>query len=49
MGGDNGPLYAYEILHKEISRFQLQVIYNISNVYTVFLINLMLFQKQGHF
>ena len=36
MVADNGPLYAYVDIPLKISRFQLQVIYNINNVYTVF-------------
>jgi hypothetical protein len=59
MGADNGPLCAYvDIPYRICHSLATIVIYNINNVYTVLLINLMLFewtknvlffQKQGHF
>ena len=52
MVADNGPLYAYVDIPLKNQPFPaITVIYNISNVYTVFLINLMLFEwtKKGVF
>ena len=44
MVADNGPLYAYvDISLKNLPFPATIVIYNINNVYTVFLINFMLF------
>ena len=59
MVADNGPLYAYVDIKIKNQPFPATiVIYNINNVYTVFLNNLMVFnvqknelffKKQGHF
>ena len=46
MVADNGPLYAYVENFKNHQFLATLVIYNINNVYTVFLMNLIYFNGQ---